>query len=73
MSNITKSNRTIVYILGAGASAGRVKTKGKEVKSWPDTTYTKTEDYSPEFNFNSTIWKVLFWNKLLTKTVLCYC
>jgi len=43
-----------------GYRTGRVKTKGKQVVSWPDTSYTVTKDYSPEFNFNSAYGKFYF-------------
>lgn len=46
--------KNILFGVSFGYRTGKVQTKGKEVKSWPDTTATVTKDYSPEFNFNST-------------------
>jgi len=43
---------------GFGYRGGKVKAKGKEITSWPDTSYTKVEDYNPKFNFNSAYGKV---------------
>jgi len=55
-----KITDNILIGAGLGYRGGKVKTKGKEVVSWPDTTYTVKKDYSPEFNFNSAYGKAYF-------------
>lgn len=37
-----------------GYRGGKVKTKGEEVTSWPDTSSTRTKEYNPKIDFNST-------------------
>jgi len=55
-----KITDNILIGAGLGYRGGKVKTKGREVVSWPDTSYTVKKDYSPDFNFNSTYGKAYF-------------